>query len=119
MRYYERVVVSALEPKSTDILWVQPNTNNDGINFKAFVNGKWSAVAGAVSSVNGKTGTVVLNASDVNALPSSTIIPDVSGKEDTTNKVTSLSSLSTDTQYPSAKCIYDLVGDVETILTSI
>jgi hypothetical protein len=29
--------------------------------------------------------------------------------EQTSNKVTSLSSSSTDTQYPSAKCVYDLV----------
>lgn len=28
-------------------------------------------------------------------------------KEDVSNKVTSLSSSSTDTQYPSAKCVYD------------
>jgi len=39
--------------------------------------------------------------------------------EVTTNKVTSLSSSSTDTQYPSAKCVYDLVGDVETLLTAL
>ena len=32
---------------------------------------------------------------------------DISGKEDTSNKVTSLSSSSTDTQYPSAKVVYD------------
>lgn len=30
-----------------------------------------------------------------------------SGKEDSSNKVTSISSSSTDTQYPSAKCVYD------------
>lgn len=47
------------------------------------------------------------------------VIPDVSGKEDKSNKVTSLSSASTDTQYPSAKCVYDLVGDVETLLAAI
>ena len=41
------------------------------------------------------------------------------GKESTSNKVTSLSSSSTDTQYPSAKCVYDLVGDIETLLSSI
>ena len=38
-------------------------------------------------------------------------------KEDSTNKVTSISSSSTDTQYPSAKCVYgyidDLIGDIE------
>ena len=44
---------------------------------------------------------------------------DISGKENTSNKVTSLSSSSTDTQYPSAKAVYDLVGDIETILASI
>ena len=40
----------------------------------------------------------------------------ISGKEDNSNKVTSLSASSTDTQYPSAKCVYDAIGDVETIL---
>lgn len=46
-------------------------------------------------------------------------IPDVSNMEVTSNKVTSLSSSSTDTQYPSAKCVYDLVGDIETLLAAI
>ena len=44
---------------------------------------------------------------------------DVSGKEDKSNKVISLSSSSTDTQYPSAKCVYDLIGDVESLLATI
>ena len=35
------------------------------------------------------------------------------------NLVTSLSNASTDTQYPSAKCVYDLIGDVETLLSGI
>lgn len=39
--------------------------------------------------------------------------------EVTTNKVTSLSNSSTDTQYPSAKCVYDLVGDIESILEEL
>lgn len=33
--------------------------------------------------------------------------------------VTSISSASTDSQFPSAKCVYDLVGDVETLLNSL
>ena len=36
----------------------------------------------------------------------------VETKEDASNKVTSLTSSSTDTQYPSAKAVYDYVGDV-------
>ena len=35
------------------------------------------------------------------------------------NKVTSLSAQSTDTQYPSAKCVYDMIGDIETLLGGI
>ena len=46
-------------------------------------------------------------------------IPTPANMEETTNKVTSLSSSSTDTQYPSAKCVYDLIGDVETILATL
>lgn len=44
---------------------------------------------------------------------------DVSTKEDKSNKVTSLSSSSTDTQYPSAKCVYDLLGDIETLINAL
>ena len=35
------------------------------------------------------------------------------------NKVTSISSASTDTQYPSAKCVYDIVGNIQTVLASL
>ena len=35
--------------------------------------------------------------------------PNLSLKEDKSNKVTSISSSSTDTQYPSAKCVYDAI----------
>ena len=34
-------------------------------------------------------------------------------------KVTSLSSASTDAQIPSAKCVYDLIGDIETLLSAL
>ncbi len=40
-------------------------------------------------------------------------------RETTDNKVTSLSSASTHDQYPSAKCVYDIIGDVETLLAAI
>lgn len=40
-------------------------------------------------------------------------------KEDKANKVTSLSNQSTDTQYPSAKCVYDAIGNIETLLSQI
>lgn len=80
-----------------------------------------------VTSVNNKTGAVNLSASDVGALPASTTYVSsvngqsgaVTGLQTTSNLVTSVSSSSTDSQYPSAKCLYDMVGDIETLLASI
>lgn len=42
-----------------------------------------------------------------------------SALQDISEKVTSLSSSSTDTQYPSAKAVYDMIGDVETLLAAL
>ena len=44
---------------------------------------------------------------------------DISGKEDKSNKVTSLSENSTNTQYPSAKTVYDELMNVRTVTPSI
>ena len=44
---------------------------------------------------------------------------DISDKQDVSNLVTSLSASSTDTQYPSAKCVYDMIGDIEAVLATI
>lgn len=44
---------------------------------------------------------------------------DLSEVEMTTNKVTSISAESTNEEYPSAKCVYDLVGDIESELEAL
>lgn len=50
------------------------------VGLNEFVDAKLGdAGAGTVSSVNGKVGEVVLNASDVKALPDTTIIPKLPG----------------------------------------
>lgn len=58
-------------------------TNTSGVEgLEEFVEGKISSSGGgveAVRSVNGKTGVVNLTASDVKALPDSTVIPTVPG----------------------------------------
>ena len=43
----------------------------------------------------------------------------LNAKQTTANLVTSVSASSTDTQYPSAKLLYDTVGNVETLLTTL
>lgn len=79
-------------------------TNDSGFLTSAVTtfNGQSGAVtySAPVSSVNGQTGAVT-------------------GLQTTANLVTSVSSSSTDSQYPSAKCLYDMVGDIETLLASI
>lgn len=69
-------------------------------NVSAFTNDAGYLTSAPVTSVNGQTGAVT-------------------GLQTTGNKVTSLSSSSTDAQYPSAKCVYDLVGNIEALLASI
>ena len=44
------------------------------------------AGGGAVDSVNGQTGVVVLDAADVGALPDDTVIPDITGLQATSEK---------------------------------
>ncbi len=102
-----------------------------------YVNAAGAASAAPVQSVNGQTGVVSLtiptvptNVSDFNNdtgyLTSSTGVTSVNGSagavtglQTTANLVTSVSSASTDAQYPSAKLLYDTVGDIETLLASI
>lgn len=49
-----------------------------------------------------------------NLVKSSGVYSALSGKEDSLNKVTSISNASTDTQYPSAKCVYDYIASAIT-----
>lgn len=44
---------------------------------------------------------------------------DISNMQTTTNLVTSVSSSSTDTQYPSAKLFFDTCGDIETLINAL
>lgn len=81
----------------------------------SFVEGKGYLTSAPVTSVNGSTGAVTLTAADVGALSTSTTYVSsvngssgaVTGIQTTGNLVTSVSSSSTDTQYPSAKCLYN------------
>lgn len=63
-----------------------------------------SVGGGAVDSVNGQTGTVVLDAADVGAEPALGFTP-----ENVANKVTNLSSPD-DTKYPTTKAVSDAIS---------
>ena len=70
------------------------------LNNSGFTAAQWAALNSGITS------ELVTKLSD---LPTYTeLMTLLGGKEDKSNKVTSLSAESTDTQYPSAKCVYDL-----------
>ena len=79
------------------------------LNNSSFTAEQWAAINSGMTSA--LVNQISTNAGDISNLQNN--------KENISNKVTSLSSASTDTQYPSAKCVYDLVGDVETLLTAL
>lgn len=72
---------------------------------------------GSGLSIDGTTG--VLSATGGGGGGSETDPVFAANGEKTANKVTSLSSSSNDTQYPSAKCVYDIVGNIESLLASL
>ena len=94
--------------------------------------GTWANPAGTVytggtrisiSNTNVISTTAEINKIDVvkvdgNALTITNKTVDITGKENTSNKVTSIGSSSTDTQYPSAKCVWDNVKNKQNQLSS-
>lgn len=80
----------------TTLLAGKQNTINDLSDIRS------GAAAGATAYQKPATG---IPASDI----ATGVIPDISGKENISNKVTSISEQSTDGQYPSAKLLYDML----------
>lgn len=78
---------------------------------------------GTVTSVtvqmNGSTKGTITSSGTIDLGTVITAHQSLDACEKTANKVTSISSSSTDTQYPTAKCVYNLVGNVETILQTL
>lgn len=96
------------------VTWGQESGNTVPLSVngtsKTLLKSGWSELPAVTGSDNGKVLKVVNGAWEKG---------NETGNESTSNKVTSLSSSSTDTQYPSAKCVYDLIGDVETLLAAL
>ena len=67
------------------------------------------AYTGTITSVK-MNGSTVASSGEADLGTVITSHQDITGKEDKTNKVTSISSSSTDTEYPSAKAVYDALG---------
>lgn len=117
-------------PSSGQVVGDVYNVESDGSNY-AWNGTTWDKLGGEIdltdyytktqtdSLLGGKQNTLV-SGTNIKTINSTSILS--SGNltlEDSTNKVTSISSSSTDTQYPSAKCVYDIVGDINSVLDTI
>ena len=74
---------------------------------------------GSGLSIDGTTGVLSATGGGGGGIMSESDPVFAANGEKTANKVTSLSSSSNDTQYPSAKCVYDIVGNIESLLASL
>lgn len=110
-----------------------PSNTSDLTNDSGFITSSSvpsaSSTTPSADTLNGSVGTGVTWARSNHTHPKSSLYAeashthsqyltahqDITGKEDKSNKVTSLSSSSTDTQYPSAKAVYDAIFSLDTL----
>lgn len=91
--------------------------------ISSLLNGKYSKPSGGIpktdldNSVQTSLGKADTALQSINSTAVTTALGYT--PENITNKVTSISSASTDTQYPSAKCVYDIIGDIESLLSEV
>ena len=76
-------------------------------------------IAGHLPGGGSVTVDSAMSSTSENPVQNKVIYVALNNKQDTLNLVTSISSSSTDAQYPSAKCVYDIVGDIESTLDAI
>ena len=83
--------------------------------IKTAIDAKYSKPSGGIPATDLASGVQTSLGLADTALQSSAI----ANMQTTGNLVTSVSSSSTDSQYPSAKLLYDTVGNIESLLASI
>lgn len=107
-------------PASKNYIYPRNFTNlpstSDTFYIPLCVNGNYADDAGNINlSIPTVPTTVSSFTNDAGYITQQALV----GYQTTSNLVTSISSQSTDTQYPSAKCVYDIVGDIETLLAAL
>lgn len=98
-------------------------TGSDRYEEYVYANGTFTKIGDTSIDLSGYVTTQALNAALADYTTTANLSQLLSQKENIANKTTSLSSESTDQQYPSAKAVYDFVmdklGDIETLLAAI
>lgn len=111
-------------PASNVLYLIGPTgTGSDRYEEYVYANGAFTKIGDTSIDLSGYVTTQALNTALADYTTTSNLTQLLSQKENISNKTTSLSSESTDQQYPSAKAVYDFVmdklGDIETLLAAI
>lgn len=101
-----------------------PQAGSNYVGFRYWANINIVAPRPAVNGtyfipVNITNGNTTVTATNTGTVDISSLMPSLSGYQTTANLVTSVSSSSTDSQYPSAKLFYDTCGDIETLINAL
>ena len=102
--------------KSAYQVWIEAGHSGSVDEYLASLKGDTGVGFQSVSSAEDGTIVITLSSGDTINID---LNHDHTAYEEKSNKVTSLSSSSTDDEYPSAKCVYNIVGDIETLLAAL
>lgn len=116
-----KVITNKINQIDGDILNINADIGDvDGLNTTS------KELVGAINEIYGGGGgqpTIsvdsALSPTSTNPVQNRAIYNELTNKENVSNKVTSISSLSTNDEYPTAKCVFDIIGDVESILATL
>lgn len=110
-------IEAVVDPKEGDVY----NCQADGVQY-VYIDGGWNAlgstvdVSNFVSKDDIKQGTG--NGTSV-IMSQAAVTAELNDKEDVNNKVTTISASSTNDQYPSAKAVYDALGDKQGAISDL
>ena len=108
------VDIDALENKVDQEIIDRTNADSALQNNINIESARAQAAEGSINNTLSTFGNIVTHNADEFATAGA-----ISNMQVTTNLVTSVSSSSTDSQYPSAKLFYDTCGDIETLINAL
>lgn len=109
---------NAVQQKINEIIDNKQDTLVSGANIKTINN--TSLLGSGNIDIQG-SGTVdqTYDPTSTNAQSGVAVAGALTDMQTKSNLVTSVSSSSTNVQYPSAKCMYDMIGNIETLLQGV
>lgn len=111
---------SALNGYATET-WVGQQGFLTSSSLSGYATQQWVGQQGYITGITSSDVTTALGYTPYNSTNPNGYITSsaISNMQTTTNLVTSVSSASTDSQYPSAKLFYDTCGDIETLINAL